>query len=70
SEIMQHFIYPVNSLAAFAVRFDASYADLVAFAPTSSNQTTGVSWLLLLSCIPFSGRRTIAKFTPIPQVNS
>ncbi|MFZ6693895.1 hypothetical protein, partial [Undibacterium sp. SXout20W] len=53
SDIMQHFIYPVNSLAAFAVRFDASYADLVAFAPTSSNQTAGVSWLLLSSYFPF-----------------
>jgi len=34
---MQHFIYPVNSLIAFAVCFDASYADVVAFASISSN---------------------------------
>jgi len=50
---MQHFIYPVNSLIAFAVLFDASYADVVAFASISSNQTAGVTWLLLLSCFPF-----------------
>jgi len=50
---MQHFIYPVNSLTAFAVCFDASYADVVAFATTSSNQTAGDTWLLLSSNFPF-----------------
>ncbi|MFZ6688952.1 hypothetical protein ACO0K0_14480, partial [Undibacterium sp. SXout11W] len=63
SEIMQHLFYPVNSLIAFAVRFDASYADVVAFASISSNQTAGVAGCCFLAS-RFSGRRTIAKFAP------
>ncbi|MFZ6689560.1 hypothetical protein ACO0K0_17590, partial [Undibacterium sp. SXout11W] len=67
SEIMQHFIYPVNSLIAFAVRFDASYADVVAFASISSNQTAGVTGCCFFLASRFSGRRTIAKFSSIKQ---
>ncbi|MFZ6727619.1 hypothetical protein ACO0K2_19210, partial [Undibacterium sp. MH2W] len=69
SEIMQHFIYPVNSLTAFAVCFDASYADVVGFASTSSNQTAGVAGCCFLLTSRFSGRRTIAKLTLSAQGN-
>ncbi|MFZ6727205.1 hypothetical protein ACO0K2_17055, partial [Undibacterium sp. MH2W] len=49
SEIMQHFIYPVNSLTAFAVLSDQSCR----FRDNFITQNNRSCWLLLSSNFPF-----------------